>query len=89
METSVTNGMAKGPVSTISVGASPFTWGNPESVPVQVFISGGTVTSIEFSPDNGANLMLIGLLGGAFRLNPWDTLKVTYILAPTMKYSPN
>ena len=89
METAVINGMARGPVATITVGASPFTWGNPESVPVMVFISAGTVTGIEFSPDNGANLMLTGLLGGAFRLNPWDTLRVTYVLAPTMKYTPN
>lgn len=88
METVGGNSWTSGPVATITVGGSPFTWTNPESCPVQLFISGGTVTVIEMSPTPGLNFMTLGLLGGAFRLNPGDQARVSYILAPTMKYTP-
>lgn len=88
METVGGNSWSSGPVATISVGASPFAWTNTESVPVQLMISGGTVTVIEYAPYSGATFMTLGLLGGAFRLNPGDQARVTYILAPTMKYTP-
>lgn len=82
------NSWTSGPVATISVGASPFSWTNPENCPVQLMISGGTVTVIEYAPSSGATFMTLGLLGGAFRLNPGDKARVTYVLAPTMVYTP-
>lgn len=87
MDTVVVNGCAQGGIATVSVGASPFTFVNPESVRVVVCISGGTVTTISMSPD-GINFMALGLLGGQFILNPGHSLQVVYILAPTIKYTP-
>ena len=89
METVTTNFWSKGPIAAITVTASPFTWTNTESVPVMVAISIGTVTSIDLSPDNGVTWITAGLLGGPHRLNPGDQVKVTYVVAPTMKYTPN
>ena len=89
METTVVNGVAWGALATISVGGSPFTWANPESVPVQVFISGGTVTTIEAAVDIALTFVTVGLLGGAFHVKPGGQLRVTYVLAPTMKYTPH
>ena len=87
METVTVNGVNYGPIATISVGASPFSWTNPESVPVEVAVSGGTVTGIEASNDQ-LTWMTLGLLGGMFRLKPRSWIRVTYILAPTMLYTP-
>ena len=87
VQTWVVNGFAMGPRSVITVGASPFSFINTESVPIEVFISVGTVTTIEFSRD-GVTFDLVGLLAGQFRLNPGDRLRVTYAVVPTMVYYP-
>lgn len=76
-----------GPRAVISVNGSPFIFQNNESIPIEVFISVGTVTTIEFSRD-GITFDLIGLLAGQFRLNPGDRLRVTYVVLPTMVYYP-
>jgi len=81
------NGANYGPAVTISVGASPFTFTNPETVPINVMVSGGTVTAISLAPD-GVNFTAIGLLGGQFHLNPGQSLQATYALAPNMVYLP-
>src|SRR5437899_10476747 len=64
----------------LTVGASPYVVQNPLNTPGEVFISGGTVTTIEFSRDQ-ATWEVCGLLGGQFRLNPGDSLRVTYVVA--------
>lgn len=87
METTMVNGYAYGPIQTISVGGSPFTFTNPESVRIWVLISGGTVTDISMSSDL-IGLVSLALLGGGFPLNPGHSIKVTHLLAPTMKYWP-
>jgi hypothetical protein len=84
---STTNVANYGPVTVITVTASPFVWQNPENVPVNVVISIGTVTAIEFSVDN-ATWLNFGLLGGQFHLNPKQWIRVTYAVAPTMNYIP-
>lgn len=76
-----------GPAVTISVGASPFTFTNTENVPINVMVSGGTVTTISLSAD-GASFTALGLLGGQYHLNPGQALQVVYILAPAMVYLP-
>lgn len=76
-----------GPAVTIAVGASPFTFANPENVPINVMVSGGTVTTISLSAD-GSVFTALGLLGGQYHLNPGHALQVNYILAPTMVYLP-
>lgn len=76
----------EGPLTTITVGASPFTWQNIDSWGVRVFIHGGTVTTIEYKqyPWIDADYQVVGLLAGMFDINPLDTLRVTYVVAPTM-----
>lgn len=76
-----------GPTTTIAVGASPFTFTNPEAVPINVMVSGGTVTTISLSAD-ATTFTTLGLLGGQFHLNPGQALQVTYVVAPTMIYLP-
>lgn len=88
METVLINGVAWGALASISVGNSPFTWTNPESVPVQVFVSAGTVTTIEVANDLAQTFVTVGLLGGAYDVKPGAQIRVTYVLAPTMKYTP-
>lgn len=75
----VINNPGYNPVGTSSVspGASPWTYTAGVS-PEVVYISAGTVTSVE---KNGNN---IGLIAGSFPLNPNDTLVVTYAVAPTV-----
>jgi hypothetical protein len=87
METVQVNGMAYGQVVDITVTGSPFTFANPENVRVQVAVSAGTVTTIAHSCD-GITFNTVGLLGGTYLLNPGQSLKVTYAIAPTMKYWP-
>jgi hypothetical protein len=84
---SITNGVSYGPVISVTPGASPFVWQNPENVPVNVMISQGTVTAIELSVDNIA-WFNVGALGGQFHLNPGHVLRVTYVLVPTINYLP-
>ena len=76
-----------GPRIPLTVGASPFVAMNPMNTPGQVFVSGGTVTTIEFSRDQ-ITWEPCGLLAGQYCLNPGDSLRVTYIVAPTMVAYP-
>jgi hypothetical protein len=64
-------------VGSISVDPSPFTY-TAGSSPESIYVSGGTVTSIT---KNGTNL---GIASGVFELQPYQSLEVTYSLAPTM-----
>lgn len=66
---------------------SPWICLNPLSVPAEVFVSLGTVTLIEFSRDQ-TTWDLCGLLGGQYRLNPGDALRLTYLVAPTVVAYP-
>lgn len=87
METTTVNGMVYGAVQNITPSSSPFTWMNPEATRVQVLISAGTVTDISHSAD-GINFNTAGLLGGLYLLNSGQSVRVTYLVAPTMKYWP-
>lgn len=87
MTTVISGYMPTGKMTDISVGASPFTWVNPESVPVTVYIS-GTVSLMQVNRD-GAGFIDCGLLGGNQPLNPGDSIKIAYIIAPSMKYYPS
>jgi hypothetical protein len=69
--------------SSITVTASPFTYRNTQPVEEVIFISDGTITLLEISPNNvtwtaiGTSTSSITLLSGAY-------LRVTYTDAPTM-----
>ena len=86
-QTWVTNGFFNGARTVVSVGASPFSFVNPEATPVSAIVSLGTTTLIEYSRD-GVTFDTLGLIAGQFRLNPGDRLRVTYTIAPTVVYYP-
>lgn len=83
METTGYGSYSLGPRTAVTVTGSPFTYKNANSTPQEIFVSVGTVTTIEFSRD-GLTWDGCGLLGGQFRLNPGDSLKATYLVAPTI-----
>ncbi len=72
------------PTFGITVGASPFTYTAPYSMAVA--INGGTVSVISYG--RGPSLTVLGLLGGLIELNPGDSVRVTYVAAPTMTAIP-
>jgi hypothetical protein len=47
----------------------------------------GTISLVEFSRDQ-VTWDNCGLLGGQFRLNPADSLRITYLIAPTLVAYP-
>lgn len=62
---------------------SPYTIQNVTQRLMNILVSGGTVTLVEFSRD-GSTWFGMGLLAGQFELDPADSLRITYILAPTV-----
>lgn len=83
------DGRCYGAVQSIAIGGSPFIWDNPEACPVMVSVTGGTLTSIQLSPDSGVTWMDMGLACGHYTLNPDWSIKLTYLLIPgTMQYCP-
>ena len=87
MDTSNVSGMWHGSRMVVSVTASPFTFVNNENCPVMVFVSGGTVSLMQFSRD-GTIFDSCGLIAGMIAMNPNDRLLVTYAMAPTIVYYP-
>jgi hypothetical protein len=87
-QTAIINGCAYGPVTTVSVGASPYNFTNTESTRIMLAVSAGTVTSIQMSIDGGLNFISGGLLGGLYLMNPGHQIQIVYTLAPTVKYWP-
>ena len=85
--TSNVSGMWTGARTAVTVTASPFTLINPENCPIQVFVSGGTVTALTFSRD-AVTFDSCGLLAGMVALNPNDRIVITYTVAPTVAYYP-
>lgn len=68
----------------ITVGASPYSF-SPGFDGFAV-VSGGTVTGITVSRDNGATTFATGVLAGLFPLSLMDTLILTYTVAPTLTF---
>lgn len=73
--------------SGITPGASPYTYQNTNTYPADVVVNGGTVSAIAFSRDN-ATFYTVGQINGVFALSPYDFLRVTYTLVPTMILVP-
>lgn len=71
----------------LTVGASPYTYVNSTGAPVDVSISGGGISKLQFTR-NGSSFYSTGSFYGMFTLSPWDALKVTYVAAPTMVVIP-
>jgi hypothetical protein len=84
METSPSSFVAnRGAVASVPATGSPMTIANTGVTPMLFITSGGTVTTISLSPD-GTNFYLAGLLAGAFLLFPGWSIRIAYVLAPTM-----
>jgi len=73
--------------SSITVGASPFTYQNLDGYVEYVIVKGGNVSKIELSRD-GSTFYDIGETQGVFTLEPCDYIRVTYSGAPTMTKIP-
>ena len=73
--------------NTLTVGASPYTYINNTGAPVDVMISGGGISKLQFTR-NGTSFYSTGSFYGMFTLSPWDAIKVTYVAAPTMVVVP-
>ena len=73
-----------GAATTVSVGASPYTYTNSSASNQQIFIQGGTVSAISFNPNGGTGIALSGLTDNVITMRPNDTLTITYTAAPTV-----
>ena len=67
-------------VASITVGASPFTYTNADSVPEMVYIQGGTVSAVAKD-----SVTIFATTNVSVWLEPGEAVTVTYSAAPTMK----
>ena len=74
------------PVS-VTAGASPYTYQNISGTRQNVIVTGGTVTLVEYS--RGSTVWFTtGLIAGTVLLNPGDSVRVTYTVAPVITAVP-
>lgn len=71
----------------VTLTASPFTYTNTSDLLVDVMISGGGVSNLEFSRD-GVTFLSTGSYYGMFGLSPGDQLRATYVSPPTITVIP-
>ena len=72
--------------TTPTVPASGTAQSNTNPYPVNVYLYGGTVTVIDYTP-NGGSATQVGTAGPAtVRLNPGDSITLTYSAAPTWNW---
>ena len=74
------------PVS-VTAGASPYTYQNTSGSRQNIIVTGGTVTLVEYSR-GGTVWFTTGLIAGTVLLNPNDSVRVTYTVAPVMTAVP-
>ena len=67
--------------TVLTVGASPYTYVNTSGANVRVLVRSGTVSSIDYAPQNVVG-RLTGMTTGMFTLRPGDALIVAYTVAP-------
>lgn len=80
---------AAGPdMQTLVAPASASAWQNTQRYPVEVVITGGTVSLIEFSRNNVNWVPMASATGNRLTLNPLDYYRVTYTVAPTINLIP-
>lgn len=73
--------------TAITLTGSPFTYINETGYTVDVIVSGGGVSLLEFSR-NGVTFFSTGSFYGMFTLSPYDRLRVTYQTPPQMTLVP-
>ena len=67
---------------TVTPGASPYTYINDTGYAADMIVRGGTVTLVEFG--RAGVFTNAGVTAGMVRLSPFDSIRVTYAVAPTM-----
>ncbi|MBE3139377.1 MAG: hypothetical protein IMZ53_02215 [Thermoplasmata archaeon] len=72
--------------TNITVGGSTYDWQNIYDSRADVFVQGGTVSSLIYSDTSGVIQTNYGMVTGVFSLMPGEHIYVTYTDAPTMKY---
>jgi len=81
------SGQPPAALSAITVTASPFVYADTSNLLVDVIISGGSVSNLEFSRD-GTAFFNLGSYYGMFGLSPGDQIRATYTALPTMTLVP-
>ena len=71
----------------IAVGASPFVVVNTSAAMSDIIVSGSGITALDFSRD-GVTWFSTGSFYGMFALSSFDSLRVTYTVAPLMTLIP-
>jgi hypothetical protein len=74
-----------GKITTLTAGVSPYTYQNTSNSKQQIIVTGGTVSSVQYSRDN---LTFYVLPAYQIVLFPGDYLKITYTVAPTLVIAP-
>lgn len=74
----------RGAMQSITVGASPFTYTAPENG--TVIVNGGTVSVVAFSRQG--TLVGTGMTAGMFPVSIGDSIRVTYSVAPNVRFVP-
>jgi hypothetical protein len=74
-------------VFTITPPGSNVAYQNATGYPLEVFVTGGTVTAIDFSRD-GTTWLSTGITAGTVRLSPLDRVRVVYSADPVMTGVP-
>lgn len=69
--------------AAVTVPASGVAYQNTATYPVDLLISGGTVSAITFSRD-GVTYYATGMTSGVLNLSPNDYVKITYTVVPTV-----
>jgi hypothetical protein len=75
------------PASPVVATGSPFLYTNADTYTVDIMVSGGGVSKLEFSRD-GTTYYNTGSYYGMFTLSPSDMLRVTYTQAPILTLIP-
>ena len=78
---SVATGASVAPIA-VTPGASPYTFVNETGYAADMIVRGGTVSLIEFG--RAGAFTNAGVTAGMIRLSPFDSIRVTYTVAPTM-----
>jgi hypothetical protein len=71
-----------GPITAPSVPSSGTSWTNDQHVTLDVFVYGGTVSSIKLTK-SGGTLTTTGMTSGRFTLQPGSIINITYSSVPT------
>ena len=73
--------------TAVTITASPFTYINTSNLLVDIMISGGVISTLEFSR-NGVTFFNTGSYYGMFGLSPGDRLRATYVTPPIITLVP-